>query len=127
MTIRPTWRGRLQRTLRRLARSDEAAAVGAEAAAGADAGPYAAARVRDTVELQGAIVSLTGEAAEPGGDTPVGLEAELSDGTGSVTLVWMGRRAIPGIEVGRSMVVHGTLAVHRGRRVIFNPRYELLP
>jgi hypothetical protein len=55
------------------------------------------------------------------------MEAELWDGTGQITLVWLGRREIPGIEPGRRLVVHGRLASVRGERTIFNPSYELQP
>ncbi len=55
------------------------------------------------------------------------MEAELWDGTGRVTLVWLGRREIPGIEPGRRLVVRGRLATVRGERTIFNPSYELQP
>ena len=55
------------------------------------------------------------------------MEAELWDGTGNVTLVWLGRRDIPGIEPGRKIVVHGRLASIKGERTIFNPSYELQP
>ncbi|MGB9378436.1 MAG: OB-fold nucleic acid binding domain-containing protein [Mycobacteriales bacterium] len=55
------------------------------------------------------------------------LEAELYDGTGSVTLIWLGRRRIPGIEPGRTVVVRGRISDQGLRRVIFNPWYELRP
>jgi hypothetical protein len=55
------------------------------------------------------------------------LEAELFDGSGSVTLVWLGRRRIPGIEPGRSLTAEGRLAVRDDRKVIYNPRYFLEP
>jgi hypothetical protein len=55
------------------------------------------------------------------------LEAELFDGTGVVVLVWLGRRRIPGLDCGRSLTAHGRVLVHDGRRVIYNPRYELRP
>jgi hypothetical protein len=55
------------------------------------------------------------------------LEAELYDGTGSVTLVWLGRRRIAGIECGRSLVAHGRIVELDGRRVIYNPAYDLRP
>lgn len=54
------------------------------------------------------------------------LEAELSDGTGRVTLIWMGRHAIPGIEAGRELLVEGRVSVSDGVRRIYNPRYTLL-
>ncbi|HLV57674.1 MAG TPA: OB-fold nucleic acid binding domain-containing protein [Natronosporangium sp.] len=55
------------------------------------------------------------------------LEAELYDGTGSVTLVWLGRRSIVGIEPGRRITVRGRVAERDGQLVIFNPYYELSP
>ncbi|HEY3260242.1 MAG TPA: OB-fold nucleic acid binding domain-containing protein [Pseudonocardiaceae bacterium] len=55
------------------------------------------------------------------------LEAELFDGTEGVTLVWLGRRRIPGIEPGRTVKAHGRIAVRDGRKVLYNPYYELQP
>ncbi|MGF1646849.1 MAG: OB-fold nucleic acid binding domain-containing protein [Kineosporiaceae bacterium] len=55
------------------------------------------------------------------------LEAELCDGTGTVLLVWLGRRRVPGLEPGRSLRVHGTITERDGQRVMYNPRYDLLP
>lgn len=53
------------------------------------------------------------------------LEAELYDGTGTVTLVWLGRRRIRGIDPGRSLVAHGRLTRRDGRPTLYNPAYEL--
>ncbi len=55
------------------------------------------------------------------------LEAELFDGSGSVTLVWLGRRRIAGIEPGRTLTAEGRLAMRDDRKVIFNPHYNLEP
>jgi hypothetical protein len=55
------------------------------------------------------------------------LEAELFDGTEGVTLVWLGRRRIPGIEPGRTVRAHGRIAVRDGHKVLYNPYYELQP
>lgn len=55
------------------------------------------------------------------------LVAELYDGTGTLTVVWLGRRQIAGISAGRRLRVHGRVAQHEGRPVLFNPSYELLP
>ncbi|MBA2558536.1 MAG: OB-fold nucleic acid binding domain-containing protein [Propionibacteriales bacterium] len=60
----------------------------------------------------------------PRAGTPT-LEASLYDGSGLVTLVWLGRRKILGIKPGVGLVAHGRVSCHDGRRVIFNPRYEL--
>lgn len=54
------------------------------------------------------------------------VEAELYDGSGSIELRWLGRRRIPGIEPGRRVRVRGLVTVVDGRRVIYNPRYELV-
>ncbi len=55
------------------------------------------------------------------------VEAELYDGSGSLSLIWLGRRRIAGIEPGRHVLVEGRVAQVRGERRMFNPRYELLP
>jgi len=55
------------------------------------------------------------------------LVAELYDGTGSLAIVWLGRRQIAGVEPGRRMRVYGRVTESEGRAVLFNPRYELMP
>ncbi len=55
------------------------------------------------------------------------LEAELYDGTGSLDLVWLGRREIHGVEPGRRLRAEGLVCEVDGRRTLFNPRYELAP
>ena len=53
------------------------------------------------------------------------MEAELWDGSEAVTLVWLGRRRIPGIESGTSILVRGRLGERDGKKVLYNPFYEL--
>jgi hypothetical protein len=53
------------------------------------------------------------------------LEATLWDGTELLTLVWLGRRHIVGIEPGRQLTARGRIAVRDDRKVIYNPYYEL--
>ncbi|WP_137724756.1 OB-fold nucleic acid binding domain-containing protein [Prescottella subtropica] len=53
------------------------------------------------------------------------VEAEFFDGTDPVTLVWIGRRRIPGIEPGKTLMVRGRIGDRDGQKVIFNPYYEL--
>ena len=55
------------------------------------------------------------------------MEADLWDGTGSVTLIWLGRRDIPGIQPGRRLMVRGRITRIHGERTIYNPVYELPP
>jgi RecJ-like exonuclease len=77
---------------------------------------------RQLVDLTGTVSSLT---IAPRAGHPA-LEVELRDGSGAVTLVWLGRRQIPGIEPGRMVKVSGRVSCHEGRRLIYNPKYELL-
>ncbi|WP_443098357.1 OB-fold nucleic acid binding domain-containing protein [Actinomadura chokoriensis] len=60
----------------------------------------------------------------PRGGAPA-LEAELYDGTDVINLVWLGRRKIAGIDPGRRLRAEGLVSVQDGRKVMFNPRYEL--
>ena len=55
------------------------------------------------------------------------VEADIYDGTGHVRVVWLGRRHIGGIEVGRSLSISGRLTADREQPTVFNPRYELRP
>jgi hypothetical protein len=83
--------------------------------------PIVESRPRELVNLTGTLRAVT---LRPRGPS-LTMEADLWDGTGSVTLVWLGRRDIPGIEPGRRIVVHGRLSTIKGEPTIFNPQYEL--
>ena len=56
------------------------------------------------------------------------LEATISDGTGSLVVMWTGRRRIAGVAPGRRLIVTGRGAPYgrQGRLRLLNPRYELL-
>lgn len=53
------------------------------------------------------------------------LRADLYDGSDVVTLTWLGRRHIAGIEPGRQLTVTGRVAQRDDRKVMYNPYYEL--
>jgi hypothetical protein len=55
------------------------------------------------------------------------LEVMVSDGTGSITAVFAGRRRIPGIDHGRTIVLEGVPVDLVDRPVIYNPAYTLVP
>lgn len=80
--------------------------------------------------VRGTRVSVCGTirsvAVRPRSQAPA-LEAELYDGSGHMTLVWMGRRSIPGIEVGRMLVASGRVTCPDRQPVIYNPEYVLRP
>jgi hypothetical protein len=104
----------------------------------------ASAHQLDAVELQSEVERMScrkladiqiGEVALAGGrlravvytpsDTVPTLEAELFDGSGSIVLVWLGRRRIAGLEPGRRIIARGRVGEYQGRPAIYNPWYEL--
>ena len=91
----------------------------------ADAAPdtIADAEDRQRVRLRGTLRTVT---LRPRGGVPA-LEAELDDGSGVITVVWLGRRQIAGISPGRAIQVEGRIGAGEGARLMYNPRYELIP
>src|SRR3954468_16365828 len=67
--------------------------------------PIVEAGDRQRVELRGSLRTVT---LRPRGGVPA-LEAELYDGSALITLVWLGRRRIAGIEPGRAIKVVGRI------------------
>jgi len=57
-----------------------------------------------------------------------GFEIDLYDGSGSLKVVWLGQRDIPGLTAGRRVIIEGLATVGRdGRCTVMNPRYRLIP
>ncbi|MFI5491215.1 OB-fold nucleic acid binding domain-containing protein [Actinoplanes sp. NPDC051859] len=77
---------------------------------------------------RGQVVSVSGRlrtvAYTPRTNLPT-VEADLYDGSDVVTLVFLGRRSIVGIEPGRQLTARGRIAIRDDRKVIYNPYYEL--
>jgi hypothetical protein len=117
--------GLLSRVFSRLASSQEEqlAAELQETVQKSGYNPVGRCADRQRVKLRGTLRTVT---LSPRAGTPT-LEAELYDGSGTVTLVWLGRRRIVGVEPGRDIVVSGRIAVHDNRRIMYNPSYELCP
>jgi amino acid transporter len=80
------------------------------------------ARWRRRVTVSGKVRSVR---VAPLHDAPT-LELVLVDATGSISVVFLGRRNIAGINVGTRMIVEGTVGVHQARLAIMNPSYQLL-
>ncbi|MBT2363875.1 OB-fold nucleic acid binding domain-containing protein [Streptomyces sp. ISL-10] len=78
---------------------------------------------RQIVKVTGTLRTVT---LRPRAGVPA-LEAELFDGTAALDVVWLGRRSIVGIEPGRRLIASGRISMSHGRRVLFNPKYELRP
>jgi len=116
--------GRLRRAVNRLASEDDVLEARDLQRDCASAGATALTECqnRQQVDVMGTVRSLT---LRPRAGTPT-LEVDLYDGSGTVTLVWLGRRELAGIMPGRRMRAIGRITTSGDRRVIFNPRYELL-
>ncbi len=75
---------------------------------------------RSHVKLAGVVRRITVRPLE-GSES---LEALIDDGTGEVNVVWMGRRSIPGVNLGTRLVVEGFLGQQRSERRLVNPKFE---
>ena len=62
---------------------------------------------------------------QPWGGNP-SLECSLADETGSITVVFFGRREVGGVRLGTVMSVTGVAGEHHGMRAILNPAYTLI-
>ncbi|RJK96261.1 OB-fold nucleic acid binding domain-containing protein [Vallicoccus soli] len=83
--------------------------------------PVAELAARQRVTVAGTLRTVT---LRPRAGVPA-LVAELYDGSGTMDVVWLGRRQIPGIVPGRPVVAHGLVSCEEGRPTMYNPRYEL--
>ncbi len=80
------------------------------------------ARWRERVRVAGRVKSVR---VQPRAGTS-NLECVLTDGTGSILLVFQGRPRIPGIEPGARLVAEGMVGSWSRRLAILNPDYELV-
>jgi hypothetical protein len=117
--------GRLRRAMRRLTAetADLDAAELQKQGEGLGAKRLSECADRVPVTVFGTIRAVT---IRPRAGTPT-LEAELYDGSAVVTLVWLGRRTIAGVGPGAQVRATGRITTAEGRRLIYNPRYELMP
>jgi hypothetical protein len=118
---RPRWRQALSRLV--ASQSEMHAEQEQEMAARAGGTPIATLPLRRRATVCGTLRSVT---LRPRAGVPA-LEAELYDGSGSLYVVWLGRRHIAGVEPGRRLRIHGMVTEADGQRAVFNPRYELVP
>ena len=81
-------------------------------------------RWRKRVRVRGRVRALRVQPWEGGIAT---LEATLVDGTGGITVIFMGRRKIAGVRLGAWMEVEGMVLESRGKLAIMNPEYVLIP
>ena len=85
--------------------------------------PILDAKPRDRTTLGGEVKRLR---IAPRSGNP-SLEVMVDDGTGSFYVVFTGRTALGGMHPGRGIAVEGVCHLERGRLVMLNPAYTLLP
>jgi hypothetical protein len=78
-------------------------------------------RWRQQVCIHGRVQAVR---VQPLGGSP-SVECTVVDETGSVSLVFFGRRHIDGVEIGATLTATGMAIDHNGRLAIVNPEYEL--
>jgi hypothetical protein len=79
-------------------------------------------RWRDRITVAGRVRAMR---VAPQHDSPT-LELVIEDDTASMSVVFLGRRAIAGIDVGTHIEVSGTVGLHKARLAIVNPMYKIL-
>src|SRR5262249_55615031 len=84
--------------------------------------PIAEMPMRRRARVTGRVVAMR---VQPWGGAAT-LEATLRDASGEVTLVFLGRRSVPGARPGTVMAVDGVLGQHLGRFAVLNPSFTLL-
>jgi len=77
---------------------------------------------RKRSKVHGRVTSIS---TAPRGSAPM-LQVEVWDQTGGITLSFLGRREIAGLEVGMEMRAEGMVGEEEGELTILNPSYELL-
>ena len=77
---------------------------------------------RKRSKVHGRVTSIS---TAPRGSAPM-LQVEIWDETGGVTLNFLGRRDIAGLEVGMEVRAEGMVGEEEGALTILNPSYELL-
>ncbi|MSY00560.1 MAG: amino acid permease, partial [Actinobacteria bacterium] len=77
---------------------------------------------RKRAHVQGQVTAIKNA---PRGSAPL-LQVEVWDQTGGVTLQFLGRREIAGLEVGSQIRAEGMVGEEEGVLTILNPSYELL-
>ncbi len=113
----------IRRFLRRMAESDEqrmAEEIRAWASTIPGTVPIAEAPTRVPVKIAGVVKRITVH-PEHGLEA---LEAVLTDGTGEISVLWMGRRSIGGLTLGTRVVVEGVAGEQRRGRRMVNPSFE---
>lgn len=83
--------------------------------------PIGEVRWRQDVRVTGRVRSVR---VQPRANVPT-LECTLVDPSGGITVVFLGRRRVPGIGLGTHLTVEGRAGAHHGKLALLNPEYTL--
>lgn len=78
--------------------------------------------IREHFHVAGIVTSIT---YAPVSEHPE-LVVRLTDESGTLDLIFVGRSDVVGIEIGRMVNAQGMVTQRDGRVVIYNPTYELV-
>jgi amino acid transporter len=84
--------------------------------------PIGDATWRQRAHVRGQVTSIF---TAPTGSAP-GLDVEVWDKTGGITLHFLGRRGIAGLNVGTTICAEGMVGEANGHLTIMNPSYEIV-
>jgi hypothetical protein len=77
---------------------------------------------RKRAHVQGRVSAIK---SAPSGSSPL-VEVEMWDESGGVTLQFLGRREISGLDVGSQLKAEGMVGENNGQLIILNPSYEII-
>ncbi len=84
--------------------------------------PIGDVRWRTRTRIKGKVRSIR---VQPWADV-ASLECVVMDETGGILLVFLGRRKVAGVDLGRSLVAEGMVGQSRGYLAVLNPDIELI-
>ena len=74
------------------------------------------------IQVTGVVKSAT---VRPNTQVPT-YEVEVFDGSGSLTVIWQGRKHVTGVEPGTRIEVEGRITFISGKPCLHNPVYKIL-
>jgi len=74
------------------------------------------------IQVTGVVKSAT---VRPNTQVPT-YEVEVFDGSGSLTVIWQGRKHVTGVEPGARIEVEGRITFLSGKPCLHNPVYKIL-
>ena len=84
--------------------------------------PISSAICRHRAHIRGHVTAIRNAAA----NSTAHVEIEVWDETGGITLQFIGRREVTGLEVGSTICAEGMVGESDGTLVILNPSYEII-